>query len=215
MTHESIINLNNIKNSINSIKKDLPEIIAVSKTFQLKDIIHLIDYGHIHYGENKVQEASAKWTEIKNLNKDIKLHMIGKLQTNKVKIAVKLFDFIHTIDSIKLAKKIAEEQQKINKIVKVFIQINIGNEAQKSGISKDDIEELVLFCKNNNLDLLGLMCIPPVKVDPSIFFKEAQKLNQNFGFKELSMGMSSDFLKACEFNSTYLRIGSGIFGSRN
>ena len=130
MTHESIINLNNIKNSINSIKKDLPEIIAVSKTFQLKDINHLIDYGHIHYGENKVQEASAKWTEIKNSNKDIKLHMIGKLQTNKVKIAVKLFDFIHTIDSIKLAKKIAEEQQKINKIIKVFIQINIGNEAQ-------------------------------------------------------------------------------------
>ena len=215
MTHESIINLNNIKNSINSIKKDLPEIIAVSKTFQLKDIIHLIDYGHIHYGENKVQEASAKWTEIKNSNKDIKLHMIGKLQTNKVKIAVKLFDFIHTIDSIKLAKKIAEEQSKINKIIKVFIQINIGNEAQKSGVSKEDIEELVLFCKNNNLDLLGLMCIPPAKVDPSIFFKEAQKLNQNFGFKELSMGMSSDFLKACEFNSTYLRIGSGIFGSRN
>ena len=215
MTHTSIINLNNIKNSINSIKKDLPEIIAVSKTFQLKDINHLIDYGHIHYGENKVQEASAKWTEIKNLNKDIKLHMIGKLQANKVKIAVKLFDFIHTIDSIKLAKRIAEEQKKINKIIKVFIQINIGNEPQKSGVIKDDIEELVLFCKNNNLNLLGLMCIPPAKVDPSIFFKETHQLNQDLGFKELSMGMSADYFEALKNKSTFIRIGSAIFGSRN
>ena len=215
MTHSSIINLNNIKKSITSIKGNIPEIIAVTKTFQIKDIEPLIDHGHIHFGENKVQEAISKWSEIKNSNKNIKLHMIGKLQTNKVKIAVQLFDFIHSVDNIKMVKKIAEEQKKIDKIIKIFIQINIGNEDQKSGVKKENLKDLVIACRNNNLNLLGLMCIPPAEKDPQPFFQETRKINENHGFKELSMGMSSDYLKACECNSTYLRIGSSIFGSRN
>ena len=215
MTHSSIINLNNIKKSITSINGNIPEIIAVSKTFQIKDIEPLIDHGHIHFGENKVQEAISKWSEIKNSKKNIKLHMIGKLQTNKVKIAVQLFDFIHSVDNIKMVKKIAEEQKKIDKIIKIFIQINIGNEDQKSGVKKENLKDLVIACRDNNLNLLGLMCIPPVEKDPQPFFQETRKINENHGFKELSMGMSSDYLKACECNSTYLRIGSSIFGSRN
>ena len=215
MTHGSIINLNNIKKSISSIKGNIPEIIAVTKTFQIKDIEPLIDHGHIHFGENKVQEALSKWSEIKDQNKNIKLHMIGKLQTNKVKIAVQLFDFIHSVDNIKLVKKIAEEQKKIDKIIKIFIQINIGNEDQKSGVKKENLKDLVIACRDNNLNLLGLMCIPPAEKDPQPFFQETRKINENYGFKELSMGMSSDYLKACECNSTYLRIGSSIFGSRN
>jgi pyridoxal phosphate enzyme (YggS family) len=214
MTHKSIINLNNIKKSINSIKSNIPEIIAVSKTFQIKDIKPLIDYGHIHFGENKVQEAVLKWSEEKKLNKNIKLHMIGKLQTNKVKTAVEIFDYIHSVDSIKLVKKISQEQKKSNRIIKIFIQINIGNEDQKSGVKKENLKELVLACSDNNLDLLGLMCIPPAEKDPSDFFREIMILNENFGFRELSMGMSTDYLKACQFHSTYLRIGSSIFGAR-
>jgi pyridoxal phosphate enzyme (YggS family) len=217
MINKSIINLNNIKKSINSLnlKNFSPEIIAVSKTFKIEDIAPLIEHGHIHFGENKVQEAFSKWTEIKIANKKIKLHMIGKLQTNKVKMAVQLFDFIHSIDSIKLVKKIAEEQKRTNKLIKLFIQVNIGNEDQKSGVRKEDLNQLISYCKNTNLYLCGLMCIPPAGEDPSVFFKEISALNKNFGFKDLSMGMSSDYLKACEFQSTYLRIGSGIFGYRN
>jgi pyridoxal phosphate enzyme (YggS family) len=214
MTHKSIINLNIIKKSINSFQVGIPEIIAVSKTFEIKDIRPLIDYGHIHFGENKVQEANSKWSEVKRFNKNIKLHMIGKLQTNKVKAAVQLFDYIHSVDSIKLVEKISQEQKKIDKIIKIFIQINIGNEDQKSGVRKENLKDLVLACNDNNLDLLGLMCIPPAEKDPSDFFKETMILNENFGLRELSMGMSTDYLKACEFRSTYLRIGSSIFGTR-
>ena len=214
MNHKSVINLNNIKKSINSIRNNIPEIIAVSKTFQAKDVWPLIDYGHIHFGENKIQEAFSKWNEIKKLNKNIKLHMIGKLQTNKVKTAVKLFDYIHSVDSVKLVKKISQEQTKINKIVKIFIQINIANEDQKSGVKKENLKDLVLACNDHGLDLLGLMCIPPAGEDPSDFFRETMILNENLSFRELSMGMSNDYLKACKFKSTYLRIGSSIFGTR-
>ena len=177
-------------------------------------ILPLIEHGHIDYGENKVQEALEKWTEVKASNSNIKLHLIGKLQTNKVKFAVKLFDFIHSVDSVKLAQKIADEGLKINKKIKIFIQVNIGVESQKSGIHIDELESLVRFCKTINLDLMGLMCIPPVSDEPLKYFKEMSKLNKHYGFSDLSMGMSSDYLVAAENSSTYLRIGSNIFGQR-
>ena len=193
---------------------NLPKIIAVSKTFQIEKILPLIEYGHIHFGENKVQEALEKWTEVKSKNSNIKLHMIGKLQTNKVKFAVKLFDYIHSVDSEKLAKKIADEQIKINKVIKIFIQVNIGNEDQKSGVKKNKINELISYCKKINLEVSGLMCIPPANRDTQKYFKEMQLLNRDFSLQELSMGMSSDYLKASENSATYLRIGSSIFGER-
>ncbi len=174
----------------------------------------LIEHGHIDFGENKVQEALDKWTILKQKNKNIKLHLVGKLQTNKVKFAVKLFDFIHSLDSEKLAKKIADEQSNQNIKPKIFIQINIGNEEQKSGISKDDLFQFYDYCKSINLDIIGTMCLPPINKDPSKYFAEIYFLNQKLGLKELSMGMSSDYLKAIEYNSTYLRIGSSIFGQR-
>ena len=217
--HNVVQNLISIENKIKlnlsnlNISK-LPKIIAVSKTFKLDKILPLIDYGHINFGENKVQEAIDKWTDVKSKNLDIKLHMIGKLQTNKVKFAVKLFDYIHSVDSEKLAKKIFDEQEKINKRIKIFIQVNIGNEDQKSGVNKGELNDLVSFCKKINLDVVGLMCIPPVNIDTSVYFKELNLMNKNLGFLELSMGMSSDYLKASENLATYLRIGSSIFGSR-
>jgi len=162
-----------------------------------------------------VKEAVEKWTEIKKKNLKVKLHMIGKLQTNKVKFAVKIFDYIHSVDSEKLAKKIAEEQNKINKKTKVFLQVNIGDENQKSGVNKNDVMRLVSYCKEIDLDLIGLMCIPPANIDPENYFKEMNKLNLMLGFSELSMGMSSDFLKAAKHFSTYVRIGSSIFGQRS
>ena len=218
--HNTVKNLLNIKNNVKSHLNKLniinnPKIIAVSKTFKIDKILPLIDYGHIHFGENKVQEAVEKWTETKEKNSNIKLHMIGKLQTNKVKFAVKLFDYIHSVDSAKLAKKIADEQEKLNKKIKIFLQVNIGNEVQKSGIDKNEVNTLVTYCKKINLDLIGLMCIPPANIDPEIYFNDMKKLNERFNFKELSMGMSSDFLKAAENLSTYIRIGSKIFGSRS
>ena len=194
---------------------NIPKVIAVSKTFKIDKILPLIEYGHTNFGENKVQEAIEKWTEIKKINSNIKLHMIGKLQTNKVKFAIPLFDYIHSVDSEKLAKKIADEQLKINKKVKIFLQVNIGEENQKSGINKQDLSQLISYCKKLNLDVIGLMCIPPASVDPEKYFIELRKLNQNFGFKELSMGMSSDYLKAAKNLSTYVRIGSYIFGQRS
>ena len=207
---------NNLKASLNKLNiNNYPKIIAVSKTFKIDKILPLIKHGHMDFGENKVQEAIEKWTEIKKNNSEIKLHMIGKLQTNKVKFAVKLFDYIHSVDSEKLATKIASEQKKINKNIKIFLQVNIGNEAQKSGIDKDYINKLVTYCKELNLDLIGLMCIPPSNLDPEDFFEEMKMLNQSFGFLELSMGMSSDFLKAAKHLSTYIRVGSGIFGQRS
>ena len=190
------------------------KIIAISKTFSLDKIMPLINYGHYDYGENKVQEALDKWTKIKNEKPKLKLHLVGKLQTNKVKFAVRLFDFIHSVDSKKLAKKIAEEQLNQNKKVKIFIQVNIGNEAQKSGISKNDLNDLYHYCKDLKLDVIGLMCIPPVNSNPNFFFQKLNDLNKNFNLEELSMGMSSDYLEAVENNSTYLRIGSAIFGER-
>ena len=218
--HNTVKNLLDIKNNVESHLNKLniinnPKIIAVSKTFKIDKILPLIDYGHIHFGENKVQEAVEKWTETKEKNSNIKLHMIGKLQTNKVKFAVKLFDYIHSVDSAKLAKKIADEQEKLNKKIKIFLQVNIGNEVQKSGIDKNELNILVTYCKEINLDLIGLMCIPPANIDPEIYFNDMKKLNKSFNFKELSMGMSSDFIKAAENLSTYIRIGSSIFGSRS
>ena len=205
----------NIKFHLEKLKINKnPKIVAVSKTFTIDKILPLIDYGHIDFGENKVQEALEKWTEIKKVNSKIKLHMIGKLQTNKVKFAVQIFDYIHSVDSEKLAKKIKDEQIKMNKKIKIFLQVNIGEENQKSGINKKDVIKLASFCKEISLDVIGLMCIPPLNIDPENFFKEMNILNRNLGFSELSMGMSSDFTLAAKHSSTYLRIGSSIFGQR-
>ena len=192
-----------------------PKVIAVSKTFKLEKILPLIEYGHLDYGENKVQEAIEKWSEIKLKRQNIKLHLIGRLQTNKVKYAIKIFDFIHSVDSKKLAKKIADEQDKQNKKPKLFIQVNIGDEEQKSGINVDQIEDLILFSQQLNLNVIGLMCIPPANEEPDKYFKEIKLLNKKFNLSEISMGMSSDYLKAVESSSTYLRIGSNIFGQRS
>ena len=217
--HITVKNLLDIENNIKLYLDELnlnnsPKIIAVSKTFKIDKILPLIEHGHIDFGENKVQEAIEKWTEIKKKNSAIKIHMIGKLQTNKVKYAVKLFDYIHSVDSKKLAKKIADEQSKIKKKIKIFLQVNIGDEDQKSGINKDDVEYLVSYCKEIGLDLIGLMCIPPINIDPENYFKDMNILNKSLGFSELSMGMSSDFLQAIKYSSTHVRIGSSIFGQR-
>ena len=176
----------------------------------------LIDYGHLDYGENKVQEAIEKWTEIKKKKESLNLHMVGKLQTNKVKQALKIFDYIHSLDSIKLAKKISDEQKKINKRVKIFIQINVGNESQKSGIDIDDLQNFYDFCINElDLNIIGLMCLPPANSDPSIYFDKMEKALNQLPLNELSMGMSSDYLTALSYNASFLRIGSKIFGKRN
>ena len=196
---------NNIKTQLDELKiKNNPKIIAVSKTFEIDKILPLLDHGHINFGENKVQEAVEKWSEVKQKNPDIKLHMVGKL-----------FDYIHSVDSKKLAKKIADEQNKLNKKLKIFLQVNIGEENQKSGINKNNVRELVSYCKEIGLDLVGLMCIPPINIDPENYFKEMNILNKSFGFSELSMGMSSDFLLAIKYFSTYVRVGSAIFGQRS
>jgi len=218
--HHTVKNLldieNNIKTHLNELNvNNNPKIVAVSKTFEIDKILPLIEHGHIDYGENKVQEAVEKWTEIKKINSKVRLHMIGKLQTNKVKFAVQIFDYIHSVDSEKLAKKIADEQNKINRKIKIFLQINIGDEYQKSGINKDDVQKLVYYCKEIGLDLIGLMCIPPINVDPENYFGEMNKLNKSLDLSELSMGMSSDFLIAVKNFSTYVRIGSSIFGQRS
>ena len=217
--HDSIQKLIHIEKlvkskEVNLKKSEASKIIAVSKTFSLDKIMPLINHGHYDYGENKVQEAMDKWTQIKAEKPELKLHLLGKLQTNKVKFAIKLFDFIHSVDSKKLAKKIYDEQSSQNKKVKLFIQVNIGNEEQKSGILKNDLDDLYHYCKDLKLDIVGLMCIPPYNSDPNPFFQELYDLNKNLNLKELSMGMSSDYLKALEYNSTYLRIGSAIFGER-
>jgi pyridoxal phosphate enzyme (YggS family) len=217
--HNTVKNLlyieNNIKTHLNKLNiNNNPKIVAVSKTFKIDKILPLIEHGHLDYGENKVQEAIEKWTEIKKINSKVKLHMVGKLQTNKVKFAVQIFDYIHSVDSEKLAKKIVDEQNKINKNVKVFLQVNIGDETQKSGVNKNNVSQLAYYCKEIGLDVIGLMCIPPANVDPDVHFEEMNELNKNLNFNELSMGMSSDFLKAAKHFSTYLRIGSSIFGQR-
>ena len=212
--HKSVLNLVNIQNEIKLNFKRVPNIIAVSKTFSPNQILPLLDHGHINFGENKVQEALDKWVDLKSKYKNIKLHMIGKLQTNKVKNAISLFDYIHSIDNKKLAEKIANEQQKQNKSIKFFIQVNIGDEEQKSGISKKDLREFLSFCKNLKLNIVGLMCIPPINLNSDNYFHEMKILNKELNLQELSMGMSSDYLNATRNSSTYLRIGSKIFGNR-
>ena len=221
MNH-SLINLNKIQQEIylkisetkNTIK--IPKIIAVSKTFSIDKILPIINSGHIDFGENKVQEAVNKWETIKNNQNHINLHMIGKLQKNKVKYAVKLFDYIHSLDNIKLAEAIANEEIKQNKKMKIFIQINIGNENQKNGIIIDELNSFYDFCVNNlKLNIIGFMCIPPSDKDSSYYFNEMKIITNTFKMKELSMGMSGDYLKALTYGSTFLRIGSKIFGERN
>ena len=216
MNHNSINNLVNIQNSIKSKLKDSkqPNIIAVSKTFDLEKILPLIEYGHINFGENKVQEAIDKWSSIKIKRPDLKLHLIGKLQTNKVKKALMIFDFIHSVDNEKLAKKIAEESKNINKKIKIFIQINIGNENQKAGIKKEELTSFYTFCKDLDLDIQGLMCIPPQEGEVKSYFNKMVELTKSMSPKNLSMGMSSDYIDAIECGATFLRIGSKIFGSR-
>jgi PLP dependent protein len=217
--HNSIKKYEDICNSIKlklegqKIAK-FPKIIAVSKTFGVEKIFPLIKYGHLDYGENKVQEAIDKWSKIKIDNPSIRLHLIGKLQTNKVKFAVKIFDFIHSVDSEKLVKKISDEQIKQNKNLKLFIQVNIGNEEQKSGVNKNELAYLYKYCKKLNLNVIGLMCIPPANENVEKYFSQINLLNKELNLSELSMGMSSDYLKAVEHSSSYLRIGSSIFGKR-
>lgn len=218
--HNSVQKYNDIISAINKKIEEQniftsPKVIAVSKTFGLEKIFPLIEYGHLDYGENKVQEAVQKWSDIKLKKPNINLHLIGKLQSNKVKDAVKIFDYIHSLDSTKLAKKIADEQYKQNKIIKLFIQVNIGNEEQKSGVKVNQIDDLIMFSKELNLSVVGLMCIPPANKEPDKYFKEINLLNKKFNLQEISMGMSSDYLKAVENSSTYLRIGSSIFGQRS
>ena len=219
--HKTIENLNYIQNQINSkifklnINNYNPKIVAISKTFKIDHILPLIGHGHRDFGENKVQEAIEKWTEIKSKNKEIRLHMVGKLQTNKVKFVLPLFDFIHSLDNLKLAKKISDEQKKHKIKPKIFIQINIGNESQKSGIIKSQLTEFYNECLNLGLDIVGTMCLPPLDKDPNIYFSEMKKITSVLNLNDISMGMSEDYLKAIEYSSTYLRIGSRIFGPRS
>tara|TARA_B110000090_G_scaffold205287_1_gene252736 strand:- start:209 stop:868 length:660 start_codon:yes stop_codon:yes gene_type:complete len=218
--HNTIKNLIYIEDLIKSkvnhqTEGGLPQIIAVSKTFPIENILPLIEHGHLHYGENKVQEALDKWTEIKIKNININLHLIGRLQTNKVKFALKIFDYIHSLDSQKLANKIADEQVKQGKRPKIFIQVNIGNEDQKSGIPKEQLIGFYKFCKSLNLDIIGTMCIPPNNENTENYFCAMNKINKDLNFKDLSMGMSKDYLDAVKNNATYVRIGSKIFGNRD
>jgi hypothetical protein len=218
--HKSVHNLIQIEKEIQSniINLDTitksPKIIAVSKTHPMASILPLINHGHLDFGENKVQEAIDKWSDIKNKKNNIKLHLIGRLQTNKVKFALKIFDYIHSLDSEKLANKIADEQQKQKKKPKIFIQVNVGNEDQKSGIDKRNLNDFYKFCKNLNLDIIGTMCIPPNDGNTKKYFSEMSDTNKELNFKELSMGMSGDYLEAIRYNATYVRVGSKIFGSR-
>ena len=219
--HKSVHNLIQIEKEIQSniINLDTttksPKIIAVSKTHPMASILPLINHGHLDFGENKVQEAIDKWSDIKNKKNSIKLHLIGRLQTNKVKFALKIFDYIHSLDSEKLANKISDEQIKQGKKPKIFIQVNIGNEEQKSGINKDNLTDFYKLCKNLSLDIIGTMCIPPNDGNTEQHFSEMSKINQQLNFKDLSMGMSGDYLEAIRYNATYVRVGSKIFGSRS
>ena len=218
--HYSIQNLIIIKKEINSKlnkveSNNTPNIIAVSKTFSLDKILPLIEYGHQDFGENKVQESIEKWSIEKQKNKNIRLHLIGKLQRNKVKSAVEIFDYIHSVDNQKLAKKISEEQIKQKKKVKIFMQVNVGNENQKSGIDVENLEDLYAYCKEIKLDIMGLMCIPPISNNPEKYFSKLKLLKDKFKLENLSMGMSGDYLKAINYSATHLRIGTGIFGLRS
>ena len=219
--HESIKNIVDLNNKVKQKIKELnyhdynPQIIAVSKTFSIENILPLIEYGHEHFGENKVQEAINKWQKIKINKQNLKLHMIGRLQSNKVKQAVSIFDYIHSVDSLKLIKKISEEQKKQNKKLKIFLQVNVGNEAQKSGSNLSDINELASECRKNNLDVLGLMCLPPINESVSKYFSLIKNKNDELNFDDLSLGMSNDYIEALNYKTTYIRIGTKIFGERS
>ena len=207
-------NFDLVKEEISNFKN--VNIVAVSKTFSIGHILPLINYGHQHFGENKVQEAQEKWTSLKNDFPNLKLHLIGKLQTNKVKFALPLFDYIHSLDSIKLAEKISLEQKKKNFKPKIFIQINLGKENQKSGIDEDDLENFYQKCVTEyNLNIIGIMCLPPFDEDPIPFFKKMQNLSESLKLKEISMGMSNDYMDALKFKATFIRVGSKIFGNRS
>ncbi len=218
--HKSIKNIIDLYENVNQKISDLnynnykPQIIAVSKTFSKENILPIIDHGHAHFGENKVQEALTKWSDLKKDNPNIKLHMIGKLQSNKVRQAVSIFDYIHSVDSVKLANKISSEQEKQGKNLKVFIQINIGDENQKSGCKLNEVEKLVLECKRINLNVIGLMCLPPLNEPVSKYFSLIKNKNDELNFNELSLGMSNDYLEALNYKSTFIRIGTKIFGER-
>ena len=215
MIHKSVNNLISIKKEI-QLKNNNTEIIAVSKTFPIQNIYPLINHGHLHYGENKVQEALEKWTNIKNDFTKIKLHLIGKLQTNKVKYAIPLFDYIHSLDNIRLAEKISSEQEKKKFKPKIFVQVNIGNEIQKNGINLENLNDFIYNCINKlNLNIIGLMCIPPVNINSKDFFSKMSILKKENQLKELSMGMSNDYLDAIDFDASFVRIGSKIFGERS
>ena len=198
-----------------NINNYTPKVVAISKTFKIDHILPLIDSGHIDFGENKVQEAFEKWKQVKENNPKIKLHMVGKLQTNKVKNALKIFDYIHSLDNIRLAEKIAKQQENLKTKPKLFIQINIGKEIQKTGIDVEKLMDFYQDCKNMGLRIIGTMCLPPENQDGNFFFSEMKKLNKSLNLNEISMGMSNDYLNAIEYSSTYLRIGSKIFGPRS
>jgi len=206
-----------IKSKITSLKSNKPvNIIAVSKTFSLDYIKPLINYGHLHFGENKVQEATAKWSEEKKVNKNLKLHMIGKLQSNKAKDAVKLFDYIHSVDNQKLADTLSKHQKNLNKSLDYFIQVNMGNESQKSGITISELDPFYNYCVNDiDLNIIGLMVIPPVDQSAEKYFKSLYELNKSLALENLSMGMSADYIEAIKNGSNFVRIGSSIFGSRS
>ena len=219
--HASYQKLNLIKNKVNEIisKKQLksnPKIIVVTKTFPLKKILPIIENGHSHFGENKIQEAENKWIDIKNRKKNIRLHMIGTLQTNKAKKAVKIFDYIHSLDNAKLALKISQYEKELDKKVKLFIQVNVGQENQKSGINLRDLNNFYFYCtKKLSLNIIGLMCLPPIDLNSEDYFKILKDSADKLGLKELSMGMSSDFENAVANGSTYLRLGTAILGERS
>jgi len=216
--HKTIDNLEGIKNKLKQLKLENYQnlkIIAVSKTFSIDNILPLVEYGHDHFGENKVQEALEKWPKIKASYQNIKLHMVGKIQSNKVKFLLPVFDYLHSLDNIKIAEKISLEEKKNNKKLKIFIQINIGNEPQKSGINIEDLDQFYLTCVNKfNLNIIGLMCLPPSSSDPKKYFLSLNEISQKLNLKELSMGMSNDYLDAVHCGASYLRIGSKIFGER-
>lgn len=214
--HRSILNINSIKNEIEKVDNlNKTKIVAISKTFPIEDILPLIEYGHLHFGENKVQEAVEKWSKVKNQNKTLKLHFVGKLQSNKVKFVIPLFDYIHSLDNLKLAEKIAKQQTKIKFKPKIFVQINIGNEPQKGGILVDELDKFINIClKDLELNIIGLMCLPPNDDKTENYFIKMKELNKKYGFKELSMGMSNDYKLAIQNESSFLRIGTKIFGKR-
>ena len=212
-----IESFNKIKSNIDKLNSSKPvNIVAISKTFSLEHIKPLIDFGHNHFGENKVQEAKVKWSEIKKTNQNLKLHMVGKLQSNKTKDAVNIFDYIHSLDNQKLADTLAKHQKNMNKTLKYFIQVNIGNEIQKSGISVSELDPFYNYCVNEiNLNVIGLMIIPPINENANKYFKSLSDINKSLGLENLSMGMSSDYLDAVKQGSTFIRVGSSIFGSRS